>query len=242
MGSSQSRVKAQADQVNKSVAKGEPDVIDKLTEAQLDEFREAFATFDHDGGGSIDAKELKLLMASVGQVPSDDELHEMIRIADADGSGSVDFCEFVTLMAHKMADVKSEGALKMSFSVFDATGDGYMDSEELRNLMINVGEPVTIDDVNTLIKEVDRNGDGKVDYEEFVKLIASEDGGRTVTVDGAPSAAPAKQKTKKGRSRQAREEEQMIDKSELRAAALNSADTEHRQRSSPTRGKGKLRG
>ena len=38
MGSSQSRVKAQADQVNKSVAKGEPDVIDKLTEAQLDEF------------------------------------------------------------------------------------------------------------------------------------------------------------------------------------------------------------
>ena len=177
-----------------------------------------------------------MLMASVGQVPSDDELHEMIRIADADGSGSVDFCEFVTLMAHKMADVKSEGALKMSFSVFDATGDGYMDSEELRNLMINVGEPVTIDDVNTLIKEVDRNGDGKVDYEEFVKLIASEDGGRTVSVDGAPSAAPAKQKTKKGRSRQAREEEQMIDKSELRAAALNSADTEHRQRSSPERG------
>lgn len=45
-------------------------------------------------------------MASVGQVPNDDELAEMIRIADADGSGEVDFYEFVTLMAHKMADVR----------------------------------------------------------------------------------------------------------------------------------------
>ena len=39
-----------------------------------------------DGGGSIDSKELKDLMASVGQNPTDDELQEMIRIADADGA------------------------------------------------------------------------------------------------------------------------------------------------------------
>ena len=41
-----------------------------------------------DGGGSIDSKELKDLMASVGQNPTDDELAEMIRIADADGTGA----------------------------------------------------------------------------------------------------------------------------------------------------------
>ena len=80
------------------------------SQAQLDEFREAFSAYDRDGGGSIDAKELKALMASVGQVPSDDELQEMIRIADADGSGEVDFYEFVTLMAHKMADVRRRRA------------------------------------------------------------------------------------------------------------------------------------
>ena len=42
-----------------------------------------------DGGGSIDSKELKDLMASVGQNPTDDELAEMIRIADADGTGTL---------------------------------------------------------------------------------------------------------------------------------------------------------
>jgi hypothetical protein len=44
--------------------------------------------FSQDGGGSIDSKELKDLMASVGQNPTDDELAEMIRIADADGTGA----------------------------------------------------------------------------------------------------------------------------------------------------------
>ena len=82
-------------------------MVPREPQAQLDEFREAFAAYDKDGGGSIDAAELKMLMASVGQVPSDAELTEMIRIADADGSGSVDFYEFVTLMAHKMADVRA---------------------------------------------------------------------------------------------------------------------------------------
>ena len=118
-------------------------VIDKLTEAQLDEFREAFNSFDKDGGGSIDSKELKDLMASVGQNPTDEELQEMIRIADADGTGDIDFAEFVTLMAHKMADEKSEETLKAAFSVFDTSGDGFISAEEMRRIMINVGEPVT---------------------------------------------------------------------------------------------------
>ena len=145
-----------------------------LAQAQLDEFREAFAAYDKDGGGSIDSTELKALMASVGQVPTDDELAEMIRIADADGSGSVDFYEFVTLMAHKMADVKSESHLRAAFSIFDFSGDGNIQAEELRRVLMNVGEPVTMDDINQLIQEVDLNQDGELDYEEFAKVIASE--------------------------------------------------------------------
>ena len=101
-------------------------------QAQLDEFREAFAAYDSDGGGSIDAEELKALMASVGQIPSDDELQEMIKVADADGSGTVDFYEFVTLMAHKMADPKNEEQMKSAFAIFDFSGDGYIQADEMQ--------------------------------------------------------------------------------------------------------------
>ena len=163
-----------------------------------------------DGGGSIDSKELKDLMASVGQNPTDDELAEMIRIADADGTGAasptppceralaplarmcaiwfsheadrhllpdpgdIDFAEFVTLMAHKMADEKSEATLKAAFSVFDTSGDGFISAEEMRRIMINVGEPVTLDDVEQVIRKVDIDGDGVINYDEFTKVIIEE--------------------------------------------------------------------
>jgi calmodulin len=127
-------------------------------------------TLAQDGGGSIDARELKDLMASVGQNPTDEELEEMIRIADADGTGDIDFAEFVTLMAHKMADEKSEETLRAAFSVFDTSGDGFINAEEMRRIMINVGEPVTLEDVEQVIRKVDKNGDGAIDYDEFTKV------------------------------------------------------------------------
>jgi len=127
-------------------------------------------TLAQDGGGSIDARELKELMVSAGQNPTDEELEEMIRIADADGTGDIDFAEFVTLMAHRIADEKSEETLRAAFSVFDTSGDGFINAEEMRRIMMHMGEPVTLDDVDQVIRKVDRDGDGVIDYNEFTKV------------------------------------------------------------------------
>ena len=77
-------------------------------------------------------------------------------------------------MAHKMADEKSEATLKAAFSVFDTSGDGFISAEEMRRIMINVGEPVTLDDVEQVIRKVDIDGDGVINYEEFTKVIIEE--------------------------------------------------------------------
>ena len=222
-------------------------VIDMLTEAQLDEFREAFNSFDkvcagcglllstshweemtlavrahakerglrlacvraldvisfgrlahtpralaQNGGGSIDARELKELMVSAGQNPTDEELEEMIRIADADGTGDIDFAEFVTLMAHRIADEKSEETLRAAFSVFDTSGDGFINAEEMRRIMMHMGEPVTLDDVDQVIRKVDRDGDGVIDYNEFTKVTPPPSSTSLLQpqrVLGAPSCA-----------------------------------------------------
>ena len=89
-------------------------------------------------------------------------------------AGDIDFAEFVTLMAHKMADEKSEATLKAAFSVFDTSGDGFISAEEMRRIMINVGEPVTLDDVEQVIRKVDIDGDGVINYDEFTKVIIEE--------------------------------------------------------------------
>mmetsp|Transcript_16773 Transcript_16773/g.39925 ORF Transcript_16773/g.39925 Transcript_16773/m.39925 type:complete len:245 (-) Transcript_16773:124-858(-) len=173
----------------------EPSCIDKLTDAQLDEFREAFNMFDKDGGGSIDASELRDLMISVGQNCSEVELKEMVEAADADGTGDIDFLEFAVLMAHKMTDENKDDTLKKAFAVFDASGDGFISAQEMRKIMFNLGENLQQEDVEAVIGEVDVDGDGQINYQEFAKIL-SEDGSAP-PVDEKPSPPPGKEHAEK---------------------------------------------
>lgn len=77
-------------------------MADELTESQIADFREAFSLFDKDGDGTISAKELGIVMRSLGQNPTEKELQELINRADDDASGTIDFHEFLIMMANKM--------------------------------------------------------------------------------------------------------------------------------------------
>ena len=72
-------------------------------------------------------------------------------------------------MAHKMHEEKSDQTIKKAFEVFDADKSGFIDSNELRRILANLGEAVTSQQVSAMISKVDENGDGNIDYEEFAK-------------------------------------------------------------------------
>lgn len=80
------------------------------------------------------------------------------------GNGTIDFEEFLTMMARKMKDTDTEDEMREAFRVFDKDGDGYISAAELRHVMANLGEKLTEQEVDEMIKEADLNGDGKVDY------------------------------------------------------------------------------
>ena len=144
-------------------------VVMKLTETQLEEFRETFNAFDLDGGGSIDNDELGDLMKTLGQEATEAELEKMIKLADADGSGDIDFEEFVTLIAHKMKDddgALKEEKLKQAFRVFDTDNSGFIDAAEMRRMMINLGENISMSQVNEILAHFDDNGDGQISPDE----------------------------------------------------------------------------
>ena len=146
-------------------------VVMKLTETQLEEFRETFNAFDLDGGGSIDNDELGDLMKTLGQEATEAELEKMIKLADADGSGDIDFEEFVTLIAHKMKDddgALKEEKLKQAFRVFDTDNSGFIDAAEMRRMMINLGENISMSQVNEILAHFDDNGDGQISPDEVL--------------------------------------------------------------------------
>jgi calmodulin len=93
---------------------------------------------------------------------------------DADGSGTIDFPEFLTMMARKMKDTDSEEEILEAFKVFDKDGNGFISAAELRHIMTNLGEKLTDEEVDEMIREADVDGDGQINYEEFVKMMMSK--------------------------------------------------------------------
>merc|ERR1719504_482893 len=145
-----------------------------IDEEQGGRVKEAFSLFDKDGDGTITTKELGTVMRSLGQNPTEAELQDMINEVDADGNGTIDFPEFFNLMARKMKDTDSEEELQEAFKVFDKDGNGTISAAELRHVMTNLGEKLTDEEVDEMIREADVDGDGEVNYEEFVKMMMAK--------------------------------------------------------------------
>ncbi|XVF28750.1 hypothetical protein REPUB_Repub15cG0057300 [Reevesia pubescens] len=146
---------------------------DILSDEHIVEFKEAFCLFDKDGDGCITVEELATVIKSLDQNPTEEELQDMISEVDADGNGTIEFEEFLNLMAKKMKETDAEEELKEAFKVFDKDQNGYISATELRHVMINLGEKLTDEEVEQMIKEADLDGDGQVNYEEFVKMMTA---------------------------------------------------------------------
>lgn len=128
-------------------------------------------------------------MRSLGQNPTEAELQDMINEVDADGNGEIDFPEFLTMMARKMKDTDSEEEIKEAFKVFDKNGDGKISAAELRHVMTSigmalpswtggltgVGEKLSDQEVDEMIKEADTDGDGEINYTVYLPTNGKSD-------------------------------------------------------------------
>ena len=127
--------------------------------------------FDQDGDGTITLNELRTVMQSLGQNPTDQELEDMINEVDNDGNNEIDFEEFLTLMARNMQDLDEEKVIKQGFSVFDTDEDGKITLDDLRRVMESLGEQLNENQLVEIIKELDSNSDDAIDFEEFQAIV-----------------------------------------------------------------------
>uniref|UniRef100_A0A2K6LWE4 Troponin C, skeletal muscle n=2 Tax=Rhinopithecus TaxID=542827 RepID=A0A2K6LWE4_RHIBE len=146
-----------------------------LSEEMIAEFKAAFDMFDADGGGDISVKELGTVMRMLGQTPTKEELDAIIEEVDEDGSGTIDFEEFLVMMVRQMkedAKGKSEEELAEWFPGLGVRKrDGYIDPEELAEIFRASGEHVTDEEIESLMKDGDKNNDGRIDFDEFLKMM-----------------------------------------------------------------------
>ncbi len=72
----------------------------------------------------------------------------------------------------RLQDADTEEELREAFKVFDKDGNGFISAAELRHVMTNLGEKLTDEEVDAMVREADTDGDGQVDYIEFAKMMA----------------------------------------------------------------------
>merc|ERR1719465_55969 len=143
----------------------------ELTEEQRQEIKEAFDLFDTDGSGTIDAKELKVAMRALGFEPKKEEIRKMIADADRDGSGVIDFPEFLDMMTQKMAERAPREEMLKAFRLFDDDETGKISFKNLKRVAKELGENMTDDQIQEMIDEADRDGDGEIGEEEFMRIM-----------------------------------------------------------------------
>ncbi len=71
--------------------------------------------------------------------------------------------EFATIMSQKVKKSDVEAELKAAFQVFDKDGSGTIDVEELRHVMKSIGENLSDDEIEEMLKEADKDGNGSID-------------------------------------------------------------------------------
>lgn len=143
----------------------------ELTEEQKQEIREAFDLFDTDGSGTIDAKELKVAMRALGFEPKKEEIKKMISDIDKDGSGTIDFSEFLEMMTAKMSERDSREEILKAFRLFDDDETGKISFRNLKRVAKELGENMTDEELQEMIDEADRDGDGEISEDEFLRIM-----------------------------------------------------------------------
>ncbi|KAH9556684.1 hypothetical protein CY35_07G043100 [Sphagnum magellanicum] len=142
-----------------------------LSEEQKQEIHEAFDLFDADGSGIIDAKEFKVAMRALGFEPKKEEIKKMIADIDKDGSGTIDFEEFLQMMTTKMEEHDSKEEIMKAFCLFDDDETGKISFKNLKRVAKELGENMTDEELQEMIDEVDRDGDGEINEEEFYRIM-----------------------------------------------------------------------
>lgn len=143
----------------------------ELTEEQKQEVREAFDLFDTDGSGNIDIKELKVAMRALGFEPKKEEIRKMIADVGKEGSSSIDFEDFLSMMTQKMSEKDSKEEILKAFRLFDDDATGKISFKNLKRVAKELGENLTDEELQEMIDEADRDGDGEINEQEFLRIM-----------------------------------------------------------------------
>jgi len=146
----------------------------KLSEAQLTAAKSAFKNFDKKNEDKIKVGDIETALKKLGYTIKPDWLEKVEHMIDAEGTGYIKYDEFCSIVRKKLQDDEDERELREMFRILDKEKRGEVNTQELRWILKNLGDDLTEADIDDMIADVDTDGSGWIDYNEFSKLMMSD--------------------------------------------------------------------
>ncbi|CAK75708.1 unnamed protein product (macronuclear) [Paramecium tetraurelia] len=141
------------------------------TQKEISELQNEFKRLDINNDGYLSKEEL---IKGYQQLKLDykyaqEEVDRMIDMIDINRSGMIDFSEFC-MAAINQEKLLSVQRVEQAFKIFDLNGDGFISKQELESIMGDLGDDVW----SQILSDCDGNNDGKISYEEFVRMLKNK--------------------------------------------------------------------
>ena len=148
-------------------------IASRLEENEINNLKKTFEAFNLQKDGQISYEELKKGLKELNcQRITDEELCELFKSIDVDKNGKIDYTEFLAATLQKKTYLKEE-RLYEAFCNFDLDGCGKITKEELMNVLKS--DPSQESEIENIIKSIDKNGEGSINYKEFLEMMGYDD-------------------------------------------------------------------
>lgn len=145
-------------------------IASKMSEDEIKELSEQFTKLDKNGDGVLTFEEMQAGLHEIGD-KFQGELGQIFESIDTDKNGTINYTEFVAAAMEKSMYLKEDKLLD-AFKMFDKDRNGKITADELKDILGS--DPIFSQNkeyYEGMIKEADLDGDGEIDYEEFVALM-----------------------------------------------------------------------
>merc|ERR1712006_41524 len=100
-----------------------------------------------------------------------EELKKMVSDIDNDGNGTIEFGEFLQMMTGKMGEKDTREDIEKVFKLFDDDNTNKISFRKLARVAEEIGENIDDEELQDMINQADRDGDGESNIDEFYRIM-----------------------------------------------------------------------
>ena len=144
--------------------------MNQLTKEKENKLKETFFLIDQDKDNFIDTNEVGTTLRALGIYLTEEEISIINKEADPNEIGKINYEDFKKIYIEKLKTNKTSKDLIQAFEFFDEEKTGKVNLNELKHGLIVLGDCLSEDEINYLIKEI-ADDDGNINYYELAKNI-----------------------------------------------------------------------